>query len=87
MEQKKIESKILITNKLGLHARAASKFVDLTSKCDSKFIVKKGLFMLDLLIFFSILFAPISVKKSLIFRIFSKCRNLINYKVYKNSVF
>ncbi len=42
MEQKKIESKILITNKLGLHARAASKFVDLTSKCDSKFIVKKG---------------------------------------------
>ena len=42
MEQKKIERKILITNKLGLHARAASKFVGLTSKCDSKFIVKKG---------------------------------------------
>ncbi len=42
MEQKKVESKILITNKLGLHARAAAKFVDLTSKCDSKFLVKKG---------------------------------------------
>ncbi len=42
MEQKKVESKILITNKLGLHARAAAKFVDLTSKCDSEFIVKKG---------------------------------------------
>ncbi len=42
MEQKKVERKILITNKLGLHARAAAKFVDLTSKCDSKFLVKKG---------------------------------------------
>ncbi len=42
MEQKKVEKKILITNKLGLHARAAAKFVDLTSKSKSKFIVKKG---------------------------------------------
>ena len=42
MNQKKIEKKILITNKLGLHARAAAKFVDLASKCKSTFIVKKG---------------------------------------------
>ncbi|MEE2694820.1 MAG: phosphoenolpyruvate--protein phosphotransferase [Pseudomonadota bacterium] len=42
MEQKRLESKILITNKLGLHARAAAKFVNLTSKCCSKFFVKKG---------------------------------------------
>ena len=27
---------------MGLHARAAAKFVDLTSKCKSEFIVKKG---------------------------------------------
>ena len=42
MQEKKLEKKILITNKLGLHARAAAKFVDLTSKCRSKFFVKKG---------------------------------------------
>ena len=42
LEQKKVERKILITNKLGIHARAAAKFVELTSKCGSKFIVKKG---------------------------------------------
>ena len=42
MGQKKIESKILITNKLGLHARAAAKFVEYTSKCSSLFTVKKG---------------------------------------------
>ena len=42
MQEKRLEKKILITNKLGLHARAAAKFVNLTSKCDSKFIVKKG---------------------------------------------
>ena len=42
MEQKKVEKKILITNKLGLHARAAAKFVELTSKSKSEFIVKKG---------------------------------------------
>ena len=42
MEQKKVERKILITNKLGIHARAAAKFVELTSKCDSKFIVKNA---------------------------------------------
>jgi phosphotransferase system enzyme I (PtsI) len=40
--QKRVESKILITNKLGLHARAAAKFANLTSKCHSKFFVKKG---------------------------------------------
>ena len=42
MNSKKLEKKILITNKLGLHARAAAKFVNLTSKCSSKFFVKKG---------------------------------------------
>ena len=42
MQEKKLERKILITNKLGLHARAAAKFVGLTSKCSSKFLVKKG---------------------------------------------
>ena len=42
MSSKKLEKKILITNKLGLHARAAAKFVNLTSKCSSKFFVKKG---------------------------------------------
>ncbi|MFL2660526.1 MAG: phosphoenolpyruvate--protein phosphotransferase [Alphaproteobacteria bacterium] len=42
MGQKKIERKILITNKLGIHARAAAKFVGLTSKCKSKFFVRKG---------------------------------------------
>ena len=34
--RKKLERKILITNKLGLHARASAKFVDFTSKCKSK---------------------------------------------------
>ncbi len=42
MQEKKLERKILITNKLGLHARASAKFVDFTSKCKSKFLVKKG---------------------------------------------
>ena len=42
MQEKRLEKKILITNKLGLHARAAAKFVKLTSKCESKFVVKKG---------------------------------------------
>ena len=42
MQEKRLEKKILITNRLGLHARAAAKFVSLTSKCKSKFIVKKG---------------------------------------------
>ena len=42
MQEKRLEKKILITNKLGLHARAAAKFVSLTSKCESKFVVKKG---------------------------------------------
>jgi len=42
LQEKKLEKKILITNKLGLHARAAAKFVELTSKCKSKFLVKKG---------------------------------------------
>ena len=38
MNLKKVEKKILITNKLGLHARAAAKFVNLTSKCSSSFV-------------------------------------------------
>ncbi|MAI28655.1 MAG: phosphoenolpyruvate--protein phosphotransferase [Rickettsiales bacterium] len=42
MQEKRLERKILITNKLGLHARASAKFVDFTSKCKSKFWVKKG---------------------------------------------
>jgi|TARA_B100000287_G_scaffold320350_1_gene304261 phosphotransferase system enzyme I (PtsI) len=42
LQEKKLERKILITNKLGLHARASAKFVDFTSKCKSKFLVKKG---------------------------------------------
>jgi len=42
LQEKRLEKKILITNKLGLHARAAAKFVRLTSKCESKFVVKKG---------------------------------------------
>ena len=42
MQEKRLERKILITNKLGLHARASAKFVDFTSKCKSKFLVKKG---------------------------------------------
>ena len=40
--KKKLETKILITNKLGLHARASAKFVEFTSKCKSNFLVKKG---------------------------------------------
>ncbi|MAI59908.1 MAG: phosphoenolpyruvate--protein phosphotransferase [Rickettsiales bacterium] len=42
MQEKRLERKILITNKLGLHARASAKFVDFTSRCKSKFLVKKG---------------------------------------------
>ena len=42
MQEKRLERKILITNRLGLHARASAKFVDFTSKCKSKFLVKKG---------------------------------------------
>ncbi len=42
MQEKKLEKKILITNRLGLHARASAKFVELTSKCKSKFVIKKG---------------------------------------------
>ena len=36
------KKKILITNKLGLHARAAAKFVKITSKCSSTTTVQKG---------------------------------------------
>ena len=36
------EKSIYITNKLGLHARAAAKFVKITSKIESKVVVKKG---------------------------------------------
>ena len=42
MQEKRLEKKILITNRLGLHARASAKFVELISKCKSKFIIKKG---------------------------------------------
>jgi len=42
LQEKRLERKILITNKLGLHARASAKFVDFTSRCKSKFLVKKG---------------------------------------------
>ena len=41
MGQKKVESKILITNKLGLHARAAAKFVEYTSKVNQHLQLKK----------------------------------------------
>ena len=47
MQEKRLEKKILITNKLGLHARAAAKFVSLTSKCESRFVVKKGSIAID----------------------------------------
>ena len=36
------KKKLLITNKLGLHARAAAKFVKITSKCSSITTVQKG---------------------------------------------
>ena len=36
------KKKIFITNKLGLHARAAAKFVKITSDCKSQVSVKKG---------------------------------------------
>ena len=42
MQEKRLEKKILITNRLGLHARASAKFVELISKCKSKFVIKKG---------------------------------------------
>jgi len=42
LQEKRLEKKILITNRLGLHARASAKFVELISKCKSKFIIKKG---------------------------------------------
>ncbi len=37
-----VKKRLLITNKLGLHARAAAKFVNVTSKCDSEISVKRG---------------------------------------------
>ena len=40
--RKKLEKTILITNRLGLHARASAKFVELISKCKSKFVIRKG---------------------------------------------
>ena len=39
---KVFKKKIVISNKLGLHARAAAKFVKTTSRCVSKILVKKG---------------------------------------------
>ncbi|MDC3091709.1 phosphoenolpyruvate--protein phosphotransferase [Rickettsiales bacterium] len=41
MIKNKIERKVYITNKLGLHARAAAKFVKAASGCSSKIHVKK----------------------------------------------
>ena len=38
----KYRKKIVITNKLGLHARAAAKFVQITSGCKSQITVQKG---------------------------------------------
>ena len=38
----KYQKKVSITNKLGLHARAAAKFVKITSNCRSKINVRKG---------------------------------------------
>ena len=38
---KKLEKTILITNRLGLYARASAKFVELISKCKSKFVIKR----------------------------------------------
>lgn len=37
-----ITTKITIVNKLGLHARAAAKFVSVASKFQSEIIVQKG---------------------------------------------
>ncbi|MBD22298.1 MAG: phosphoenolpyruvate--protein phosphotransferase [Alphaproteobacteria bacterium] len=42
MQEKRLEKTILITNRLGLHARASAKFVELISKCKSKFVIRKG---------------------------------------------
>ena len=42
MQEKRLEKTILITNRLGLHARASAKFVELISKCKSRFVIKKG---------------------------------------------
>ena len=39
--------KIIISNKLGLHARAASKLVQLTNKFDSKINICKGDLRID----------------------------------------
>lgn len=41
MIKNKLERKVYITNKLGLHARAAAKFVKAASGCSSKIHVKK----------------------------------------------
>ena len=42
MSLKSKKKKLLITNKLGLHARAAAKFVNIASNLKSKITVKKG---------------------------------------------
>ena len=47
MSEVVIVKKFIIKNKLGLHARAAAVFVRLTSKFDSKILVRKGDFEID----------------------------------------
>lgn len=47
MSEVEIVKKFIIKNKLGLHARAAAVFVRLTSKFDSKVLVRKGDFEID----------------------------------------
>ena len=42
MIQEKFEKKILITNKLGLHARAAAKFVKVSDGLESRVTVRFG---------------------------------------------
>lgn len=37
-----VEKKVIIKNKLGLHARPASTFVQIANKFESEVIVKKG---------------------------------------------
>ncbi|NIP29478.1 MAG: HPr family phosphocarrier protein [Candidatus Dadabacteria bacterium] len=47
MQQVQLLKKFKITNTLGLHARAAAVFVRLTSKFESKIIVKKDNMEID----------------------------------------
>ena len=42
MEEKFVEKELVVTNKLGLHARPAAMFVQLANKFVSEIFVKKG---------------------------------------------